>query len=661
MKRGLNQENSLPDPEFGGESSESARATHYVVQKDTLMTYEKGLFTQAKAGIVSVLTIERKKMSTKTIYKRIALVAVAALGFGSLSVVSASAAETAAGVISSINLKAATANKNVVNVAQNIFFGATKTAPVFTAGETSSFVAVVTAYPAGGYVGVSANADSGLLSFLDAANTDTGVFGSRIEILHVAAGDASENTVTATGADGLSKFTFTPTRTGVYTITVWNDANTDDVIALTEARQTIDITVVAASGYSAALSTLHSQNGGTLTTPADVDTNKVALSAPKEITTATKASITVRLRDSANAPMVAGTGNTLTASIAGPGGFSNALAVTADAPGRTDCDLTVIPRVKTLAADDVNTFSLCSDGTSGVGTVTISVTNAEGVTTVLGTKTISFYGAVATLTATVLQGTATPGAPNGNKSVNSATQATLALTPAVVVVAKDSAGVLIPGLTVTGKSADATIVASSTTDGAVSGFTDKNGPGYYNFEVTGGAASNVGKSTTIVYSTIVSSLLTISAPAVTIALAGTPATVTMTLNAASYTPGAPVTITVTAKDAAGNPAADNTYANLFAGASVLGGAITGSTPAASVELKGGSATYAAFAPGTSGTYVITNKLGASAAAAGTTLTASVVVGSSAELSAITTLVNSLIAKINALAKLVAKIDKKVRA
>ncbi|MEY3636842.1 MAG: hypothetical protein RL147_1271, partial [Actinomycetota bacterium] len=77
MKRGLNKENSLPDPEFGGESSESARAIHYVVQKDTLMTYEKGLFAQADPGIVSGSTIERKQMSTKTIYKRIALVAVA--------------------------------------------------------------------------------------------------------------------------------------------------------------------------------------------------------------------------------------------------------------------------------------------------------------------------------------------------------------------------------------------------------------------------------------------------------------------------------------------------------------------------------------------------------------------------------------------------------
>ena len=96
MKRGLNHKNSLPDPEFGGESSESARAIHYVVQKDTLMTYVSALIAQADLRKLRGSTIERKQMSTKTIYKRIALVAVASLGAGLLSVAPASAALTTA-------------------------------------------------------------------------------------------------------------------------------------------------------------------------------------------------------------------------------------------------------------------------------------------------------------------------------------------------------------------------------------------------------------------------------------------------------------------------------------------------------------------------------------------------------------------------------------
>jgi hypothetical protein len=59
------------------------------------MTYVSALKAQADPEIVSGSTIERKQMSTKTIYKRIALVAVASLGAGLLSVAPANAANSA--------------------------------------------------------------------------------------------------------------------------------------------------------------------------------------------------------------------------------------------------------------------------------------------------------------------------------------------------------------------------------------------------------------------------------------------------------------------------------------------------------------------------------------------------------------------------------------
>ena len=64
----------------GGESGAVARALHHEV---------KGLsLYQADLEKSSGSTIERKSMSTKTTFKRIALVAVAALGFGVMSAVS---------------------------------------------------------------------------------------------------------------------------------------------------------------------------------------------------------------------------------------------------------------------------------------------------------------------------------------------------------------------------------------------------------------------------------------------------------------------------------------------------------------------------------------------------------------------------------------------
>jgi hypothetical protein len=56
------------------------------------MTYENPLLAQADPGIVSGSTIERKKMSKKTSFKRIALVAVAGLVSGLVSVAPANAA-----------------------------------------------------------------------------------------------------------------------------------------------------------------------------------------------------------------------------------------------------------------------------------------------------------------------------------------------------------------------------------------------------------------------------------------------------------------------------------------------------------------------------------------------------------------------------------------
>ncbi len=89
----------------GGECGAVARALHHAAQKEALMPYEqvknslisdeKAFLSQADSGNVLGSTfIERKQMSTKTTLKRIALVAVSALGFGFVSAMPSSAAVT---------------------------------------------------------------------------------------------------------------------------------------------------------------------------------------------------------------------------------------------------------------------------------------------------------------------------------------------------------------------------------------------------------------------------------------------------------------------------------------------------------------------------------------------------------------------------------------
>jgi hypothetical protein len=74
----------------------SARATHLMVKNDSLITYEKAFSGQAVIKKFFIATfLERKIMSTKTSFKRIALVAAAALAIAGFSAVPANAAHTA--------------------------------------------------------------------------------------------------------------------------------------------------------------------------------------------------------------------------------------------------------------------------------------------------------------------------------------------------------------------------------------------------------------------------------------------------------------------------------------------------------------------------------------------------------------------------------------
>ncbi len=601
--------------------------------------------------------------------KKVAVVAVASLGFGLTSVIPAQGAETAAGVISAINLKAKTANTLTTGSNVDIFFGASKTAAGIADNDESTFAATLTSYPAGGFVSVTGVGSAATLSFSDTTSVDTAT-GSTVLIEHgVNAAADSANTVTATGTDGLGMFRFVPTVAGTYTVTIWHDAATLGSIQATEAQQSISVTITAAPGYSPSLSTAYmaqdltdADNTGVATAATDAADKPLAISTIGQ----KAAQIVVVTRDSTNAIY---TGQAITATVSGSGFVSaGSTTATAGAPTATQADTadgtatTTRTAAVTAAANTtgVVTIGVWGDGTAGTGTITISVTDqVSGATTTLATKTVTWYsGTAAKLEVTTLQSIATPGAANGCSNATTCTQATLALTPAYVIKATDSGGRAIPGLTITGTPTDTTVIASTTVT-AVTGGDDKNGRGFYNASVTGGAAANVGKKSVITWSVTLADGVTKITTTSEASLAGTPATVTWTLDKATYTPGSSVVISVNAKDAAGNAAADGTYANLFAGASTLGGSITGSTPAASVEILGGKATYTAFAPGTGGTYTVSNKFGASMPAAlqGAAISTSIVV--SDPNAAIATSIASLNAKIVALNALIAKIMKRL--
>ena len=107
------------------------------------MTYESVRFTQADLRTVRKSTTERKKMSTKTSIKRIALVAVAGLGLGMVSIIPAHAANafTSAADTATLYTSAGTAVSTTVDVvadADTAITGGTVTATMTTAPTGSS-------------------------------------------------------------------------------------------------------------------------------------------------------------------------------------------------------------------------------------------------------------------------------------------------------------------------------------------------------------------------------------------------------------------------------------------------------------------------------------------------------------------------------------------
>ena len=627
--------------------------------------------------------------------KKVAVVAVASLGFGLTSVVPAQAAETAATTFTIMSSSASAVDSASVLTSTLTYAsaGLTLTAgggatpfattdvgrSVFSdkygmvgtiASVTSTSVVVLTAAPtASGSGTTTAMANTNTTSnwylgtkastVVGDGITATSIKGMTVTAGKVAALNLKFNAATdddvskariliggtvlntsdlTTIADQNMILAFaTPVAAGTYEAVV-QYAIDADFTAVTTVSKPFTLTVTADSSMSADVSTVYLNDNAAANDAATTSaTDALGATGPSTLTTEA-AVIWVNVKKANGATY---SGGTLYAYMTGAG----MLDIDGSTPVRSES-----------ATNDGNHYIIVEgDGTTGVGTVNIYMILADGATRVdLPSKKVSFYGSVAKLEATVVQGTATSGTTNGAcGGLTDCTYATLAEKPAVLIKATDASGVLVPGLTVNALPADTTIVSSSAASSA-SGATDYNGLGYYNASVTGG--SIVGKSTTVTYSTILSTGVVISSNAVTIANAGTPKVVTWATDKATYSAGEKIVITVSAKDSAGNAAADGTY-SLFAAATTLGGSFGGSVPGTSVELVGGKATYTAFAPGTAGKYNLTSGAITVGAAAGSKLTADIPVTDGN--AALLTQIDALNAKIVALNALIAKIMKKL--
>jgi len=389
----------------GGEFDESARAIH---REDGLKTI------QAESGIVLESTIERKQMSTKTTFKRIALVTVAALGFGVMSVAPSSAAgnlilwcDIADGVTSSTN----SSNSATTNAACNGVAGAFNYVTLeYTGAATDNVITVSGSSIVKADGTISADKTSVILA--DAADADLRI---------------------ATAAPG--------------TITVSYWVRTAGVLAAS-AAETVTITVNAAavSGVASTAKSLSYLVAGESTTAITdvVAAADVAVSAAATYSATAKATIKIKLLDGLSGVVT----DSLTATVSSPtgaGSVSNSTTPTANITATT----------ATTASTGLHFFYIHSNGVAGVATIAI-----KSGTTTLFTETVTFVGLAASYTAALADATVATGS-----------NVPVAGTVSYKVTAKDAAGnTVVNGSTIyaySATTASATVATSGSTTSGV--------------------------------------------------------------------------------------------------------------------------------------------------------------------------------------------------
>jgi hypothetical protein len=379
---------------------------------------------------------------------------------------------------------------------------------------------------------------------------------------------ARAGTAPASGAASTNSFAvrFTSAVAGAGTVLV------QSVDAATGVLTTVGIVTVefgATAVVSPALSTAFMGTGNAR--PSTVETLAIRLVKTAGValsSTATSgATIAVDVKDATGAALV---NQAITATITGSGLITLANDSAGSGTGSTGTVRTASLTATTMASSSKAIIGVSGDGTAGVGTIVIT---AGGVT--IATKTVTFYGAVATLTATQGVGIMRSGrtaASTVSSYVLGGSDATVLATAAISVttatnisiVAKDVDGNVVPlAAAPTAVISNALVISDVTiTDCAGGGSTTvcAAGAGNYIASTTSAIGGVSGATATVTFRTPHPTVAGtyISTAALPFSLGGTAlgGTVTMTTDKTIYAPGERIIISYTAKDSAGNPVRD---------------------------------------------------------------------------------------------------------
>jgi hypothetical protein len=450
-------------------------------------------------------------MSTKTTFKRVALVAVAALGLGVISVAPSSAA-----ILSGV---AATNTMTMSSSSTTIVAGETATATF-----TSNFIAGV----AGDSITVDAFATHALASGtmrLYVTDSSSAV-ASNVDVTTPGASNAAGSTITfgakAAGAVIVTAklLVYAPTVAGTYTYSLYAKTGAAGAAPSTQLTTplTWTFTVTAAAKKPDATSTAYIGAGSNIPVGSD-SASVTAIKTPG--TQAALIKVTQLIASSAT-----NAAESMTAVITGAGTLGGGPSVTQAATGRA----------LTVKYNDY--ITVWSDGTSGTGTITVTG-NDSGLT--YKVASVLFYDPTPK-TATVTVKKAYPAA---GKTTSSAVNVVVVDSSGNAVT--NAASVYIEPLT-TGTGETSTACAYSSTSvayvcSALGSATTKFGKVSYKAHVTGAdtAATEIYSSAfDLTFADIIATKVTVTAPA--------------TANV-----GDKVTVTLTATEKNGYPVADATY------------------------------------------------------------------------------------------------------
>jgi len=602
-------------------------------------------FIQADFRKFLISTTERKKMSTKTLRKRIALVAVAALGTGLLSVTPAFAG---AGTATAIAISKATESPTGTALSAGYYTSDTvRSASAVssisvTAGKTVSLRLIA--------VGGTTTTDD---SYKIAMRTATTNYGYVVAV-------ASAPALASAGESTLAAFT-APSTAGTYYLDV-TLAKAGVYASATDLTTTVTMVVTAASTFSTGTSYAYANDTDT-TGAVGTSTTDGVITGIKTLN-AVAGNISIQVN---NADNTVCTGCSVGGYITGSGYIAVGTAALAASAVASSVAATPVRSLTALAvnASGFASIAVFGDGTAGTGTINITVTNAAGDVVAFTTKTVKFYGSVTKIELVkqpykVLRaGGYTSGIKTG---LGASATITLASSPAFVIKATDANGNVVGGLTfATSSYADTSIVSAvsynedTVTNDALSNW---GGVGYYVFDATSATSSASGKSSKVTVRIVDPADATkyISTD-VSFSIGGTVAKETISFDKSSYQPGEAMAITLKGVDSAGNPVYDNAASPAVTFSKSVGGSF-GAGNYAGGKVSSTTATPSVWAPAVAGPFVATFTSGNTA---GDTVTgsASVADTNAAASAATTAQIASLIAKINALASLIAKIQKKL--